>query len=175
MIFWGGGAQMKSALDVAALPINFGIVGVTVVCVASGWLVIGDHQSLKTSLQKRDALQFQLAGRLSTVERPSGDFSSSWPEPPTGALVVSDLGRYAQAHEIKLGSLSVQRQPVAAREVGYERYTVSLSGTYPNLKLWLHEVQQRHPSLAVENLVVRSLSNDAGRQEASLSLVLYTQ
>ncbi|MFT4190006.1 MAG: GspMb/PilO family protein [Comamonas sp.] len=152
------------------------MLSVLLLVIATGWALLRTYQDLQSSRHQRDELEAKLALQPAPSSRKlAGNFFSTWPGLSAGALVVNDLGRYAKAHELHLGSLSVHRQPATAREVAHERYTLSLSGAYPAIKLWLHEIQQRHPSLAVENLALRAVPNDAARQEASLSLVLYVQ
>lgn len=162
---------MRFVFRMRATSVLLLIPVLTAVC---AWGVMEARKNLRDSLERRDSLRRELTSALATpAVSASGDFSAAWPHPSQAAQAVRDMARYAKAHDVRLSSQTIQRQPATDRAVGYERYNIILLGTYPNVKLWLLEMLQRHPSLAVEGISVRSVANDAGRQEANLNLVLY--
>ena len=86
--------------------------------------------------------------------------------------VVADLGQFASARSLRLGSLQLEySQP--AKGLLQVRFRTTVAGDYPGIKSWLGELLAGYPSLALQSLSMRA--EDGRPLEAAVALNLYLQ
>lgn len=140
------------------------------------WLAERSHQRLL--LAEHASHQAQEAARREqqaahVLATPEPDFTQRLPSSAHAEEVIRHATRYAQAHGVQVGSLSVEHRPAAAGELAQSRISLSMAGAYPPLKAWLADMLERNQALAVETLVLRR--GQGVPQELQLVLVLFTR
>lgn len=140
------------------------------------WLVEHSHQRLLQA-ERHAYLVEEAARREARAARASeslpADFTHRLPSSAHSEEVIRQVTRYAQAHGVQVGNLSVEHRPAGAGDLAQSRISLSMSGPYPPLKAWLADMLERNEALAVETLVLRR--TQAPLQELQLVLVLFTR
>lgn len=131
-------------------------------------LLLAEHQSHQAQEATRRAHQ---AARVAPT--PEADFTQRLPSSAHAEEVIRHATRYAQAHGVQVGSLSVEHRPAGGGELAQSRISLSMAGAYPLLKAWLADMLERNQALAVETLVLRR--GPGAMQELQLVLVLFTR
>lgn len=123
--------------------------------------------------RERQAVQGQLDAPLRVGPRfVKQDFTQSLPIAARSEDVARDIGQFAQRLNVQITSLTLDSQAANSRELGRVQFNLAGQARYKDTKVWLAELLDRYPSLALQSLSLRAQANDPVRQDVRLTLVL---
>ncbi len=158
-----------------------GIVGIALAAFALT-LQLGATRERETGLDATQAaiaaLRKRAASAPTPVETPEmqlARFHQSFP--PDGALadLLTTLNQAAAAHGLSIRNAEYREQLDAAS--GLKRYSVTLpfKGGYMQIRAWLADVLNAHPTAVLDELQMKRENIGAGEIEARLRLSLYVE
>jgi hypothetical protein len=150
-----------SALLIAALAL----------AMIAGGLHLGAIHALDQAQAEKEALSLQTQALEQELKarRLQGDFVRQLPTSVQTSFVTASIQRQAIAHEVSLSALSVRNETLTQKSLAHTEWSITLRGTYPNIKSALAELLSLDPSLRIQTL--KFTKSSMQEIEAQVSLV----
>lgn len=148
--------------------------GLAAVAAAGAWIYLQQRQ-LADARRDLAALQARPAPPApSAPAEPEADFARRLPPDTNTATWVNDLQRAAAQLGVTVVSVTDAPRAATATLLGRHDLQLTLRGAYPQIKLVLKELLDRHAGSTVNRLNLRTMTNP-GDVEASVSVTRWSR
>ena len=166
------------SIPIQRWPLGHHVLAAIAVILAVAVLGAAVLKTTEAAVRQKSAelmdLQSELARKRAAAaitETPKTDFRASLPLASRIDDVSRDLLQYAEQRGVSLTSVAQQPGSFGAQEFKTLQFSVNAVAPYPAFKMWLADLLGRYPTLAVQQMSVRTNASDGNRQDFSLSLL----